>query len=100
MFFYSLFPDSWSSLLLGATALISIYGIYKLLNLLLIAPLFSTICDLPGPESPSIIFGHLRAIYKAGPGEMHKKWVEEYGSTLVSCYACCCFRKAECISGI
>ena len=49
----------------------------------LVRPLFSPLRDLPGPASPSLLFGHLSQIFKALPGELHEKWVNEYGPTLV-----------------
>lgn len=100
MFFHLQFFDSWRSLLLGATTVTFIYGVYKLLNVLLIAPLLSPLRDIPGPENPSIIFGNLRQIFEQDPGELHKKWVEAYGSTLASRYTCYCFSEAECVPGV
>jgi hypothetical protein len=86
MSLYSQYIDSWKLLLVGTIVLTAIYGGYKILNLLL-ASIFSPLNDLPGPKSPSFLFGNFRDIFKADPGELHKKWVTEYGTTLASRHA-------------
>ncbi|KAF8581822.1 cytochrome P450 [Ramaria rubella] len=84
MFVYSplsLF-DSWKSILLGTTILAIVYGVWKVLYLFIIRPYLSPLRNLPGPKSSSILFGNFSEIFKAGPGELHAKWVDEYGITL------------------
>ena len=82
-------------LLLGATSLAIIFGVCKLVNHVIITPYFSPLHDLPGPKSPSFVFGNFREIFKAEPGELHKKWVAEYGPTLASRRAGYCSSGAE-----
>ncbi|KAF9534060.1 cytochrome P450 [Crepidotus variabilis] len=36
---------------------------------------------LPGPSSPSFLYGNMKQIWDAEAGELHEKWVEEFGST-------------------
>lgn len=100
MSLYSQLVGSWKSLLIDAFALTALYGVYKIIDFVLIIPLFSPLNDLPGPKSPSFIYGHFRQIFKAGPGELHKKWAEEYGPTLASRHPCYLFLRswsAECL---
>lgn len=58
------------------------YHLYKLIHRLFIAPLSSHLGDLPGPKPKSLIWGSFKEINDAGPGELHAKWVEEYGPTM------------------
>ncbi|KZT42351.1 cytochrome P450 [Sistotremastrum suecicum HHB10207 ss-3] len=58
------------------------YHFYKLIHRLFIAPLSSHLGDLPGPKPKSLIWGSFKEINDAGPGELHAKWVEEYGPTM------------------
>ncbi|KZS96656.1 cytochrome P450 [Sistotremastrum niveocremeum HHB9708] len=58
------------------------YHVYKLIHRLFIAPLSSHLGDLPGPKPKSLIWGSFKEINDAGPGELHAKWVEEYGPTM------------------
>ncbi|KZS96665.1 cytochrome P450, partial [Sistotremastrum niveocremeum HHB9708] len=58
------------------------YHLSKLIHRLFIAPLSSHLRDLPGPKPKSLIWGSFKEINDAGPGELHAKWVEEYGPTM------------------
>lgn len=48
----------------------------------LASPLRSPLRTLPGPKSPSFIWGQLKGIYKSGPSEIHLKWAYEHGPTI------------------
>ncbi|TFY55501.1 hypothetical protein EVJ58_g8212 [Rhodofomes roseus] len=56
------------------------YGLYKLVELL-VAPLFSPLRSLPGPPSPSFIFGNLKEIFDAENSVLHEAWTDKYGNT-------------------
>ncbi len=71
-----------SKALIAAIVSIAAYGVGKLVNLLLVRPMFWPLRHLPGPKSPSLIFGNMNEIMKGGPGEVHEDWVEKYGNTL------------------
>lgn len=43
----------------------------------------STLKNVNGPPSQSLLFGALNQIFKVEPGVMHKQWKEEYGPTYV-----------------
>ena len=55
---------------------------YKLLEVF-IKPLFSPLRDLPGPPSPSFVFGNLKEIFDADNSVLHEAWTEKYGHTLM-----------------
>ncbi|TFY63922.1 hypothetical protein EVJ58_g2971 [Rhodofomes roseus] len=58
------------------------YVLWKVVKILVISPLRSTLRDLPGPPSPSLVFGNLADIQKANDPALHESWVEAYGPTL------------------
>jgi len=76
--------DSWKGTLINIFCVIALYGGWKAIDRLWIQPFVSPLRDLPGPKSPSFIWGNLREIFSADPGELHDKWVEQYGTTFVS----------------
>lgn len=43
----------------------------------------SPLRSLPGPKSPSFIYGHFKEIADAENSVLHEKWVEEYGKTFM-----------------
>ncbi|KZT69443.1 cytochrome P450 [Daedalea quercina L-15889] len=55
--------------------------LWKIANILL-APFWSTLRDLPGPPSPSLIYGNLFDIQKADDAVLHEAWTEKYGPTI------------------
>ncbi|KNZ77018.1 Bifunctional P-450/NADPH-P450 reductase [Termitomyces sp. J132] len=68
--------------LLGSlTATLVAYGAYKILKLMH-SQVTSPLRDLPGPKSPSFIYGHMKEIWAAEKGMTHEKWVQEYGPTI------------------
>ena len=74
-----IFSLSTSLLAIGVATLA--YGLYKLLEVL-IEPLFSPLRGLPGPPSPSFVFGNLKQIFDAENSVLHEAWTEKYGNTL------------------
>ncbi|TDL20680.1 cytochrome P450 [Rickenella mellea] len=70
------------SLFVTAAWAISLYYFFKVVRLL-VRPMFSPLRDLPGPKTSNLILGHLDEIRKAQNAEVHERWVEEYGKTLV-----------------
>ncbi|KAH9946884.1 cytochrome P450 [Amylocystis lapponica] len=71
-----------SNLLLSFGATLVVYVTGRLVHLLIILPLKSSLRFLPGPRSPSPLYGHLRAISKAADSVLHEQWTEQYGPTL------------------
>ncbi|KZT65827.1 cytochrome P450 [Daedalea quercina L-15889] len=69
------------SLLLSLGVAVLGYGLYRLASLL-VEPFFSPLRDLPGPPSPSFIFGNLKQIFDAENSVLHEAWTEQYGTTL------------------
>jgi len=65
---------------LGAGFLLFLaYAVYRLY----IHPNYlSTIANIPGPPTDNLITGNLQAIFKAEPGILHNKWIEEHGPVL------------------
>ncbi|KZS96623.1 cytochrome P450 [Sistotremastrum niveocremeum HHB9708] len=45
-------------------------------------PRFSPLLSLPGPKSPSFIWGNLGEILVSGPGELHARWLQQFGAVL------------------
>ncbi|KAH9915332.1 cytochrome P450 [Fomitopsis serialis] len=70
-----------SQVLPSAGVALLIYVLWKVARILL-APLWSTLRDLPGPASPSLIYGNLSDIHKADDSVLHEAWVEEHGPTI------------------
>src|SRR6266481_1672505 len=75
-------------------------SLFYIVSKLLVRPFFSPLRDLPGPANPSLLFGHLQQIFKAQPGELHEKWVDQYGPTLVIPYPTVHLSTAECLLGV
>lgn len=42
----------------------------------------SPLQHLPGPPNPSLIFGHMKAIFAAENSVLHENWVQEYGPNI------------------
>lgn len=61
--------------------IVSGYLLWKFVTILL-APLRSTLRDLPGPPNPSIIYGNLLEIQNAEDATLHEAWTEKYGPTI------------------
>ncbi|KAG6809703.1 hypothetical protein H0H92_015069 [Tricholoma furcatifolium] len=57
------------------------YGAYRLLQLIY-EEVTSPLRDLPGPPSPSFIYGNMQEIWAAENSILHEKWIKEYGSTI------------------
>ena len=56
-----------------------LYLVYKLI----IHPNYiSTIRNVPGPPHHNLFSGVLGMVFRARPGKLHHKWVEEYGPTI------------------
>lgn len=72
---------TFTNLLLSLGAALLTFGAWKLVPILL-APYTSTLKDLPGPPSPSWLYGNLKDIFKAENSVLHEAWVEKYGNTL------------------
>ncbi|KZS96610.1 cytochrome P450 [Sistotremastrum niveocremeum HHB9708] len=86
----ALFPDFLGTFLLKhpfltfivvilLSALILVYYILYLLTGGLIRPHFSPALNLPGPKSPSYLWGNVKTIRDLLPGQAHHEWYEQYG---------------------
>lgn len=73
---------NWSTLALAVTAAVVLYGLARAFYATVIQPYFSELRQLPGPPSPSFLFGNFRQIWNADNSVLHEEWVEEYGNTL------------------
>ncbi|KAF8953061.1 cytochrome P450 [Flammula alnicola] len=62
-------------------AILGIYGLYKIAKFLY-DQWTSPLRVLPGPASPSFIYGNMKEIWEAENSVLHEKWVEQYGSTI------------------
>ncbi|TFK45693.1 cytochrome P450 [Heliocybe sulcata] len=67
------------ALYLSAAALL--FGLYKLLRLF-IRPYFSPTRALPGPPSPSWLWGNFKDIVKADNSVLHEAWLDKYGPVI------------------
>lgn len=64
---------------------VSSYAVYKLIRafyVVFVAPMFSHLRDLPGPKRTSLMYGNMGDIMKADPGELHAKWITQYGNAM------------------
>ena len=43
---------------------------------------YNSLRHLPGPESPSVLFGFAWQFWSADPTELHEEWVRLYGRTM------------------
>ncbi|KAF8968276.1 cytochrome P450 [Flammula alnicola] len=62
-------------------ATVGVYGLYRLAKFIY-DQRTSPLRVLPGPPSPSLIFGNMKEIGEAENSVLHEKWVEQYGSTI------------------
>ncbi|EEB95595.1 hypothetical protein MPER_05408, partial [Moniliophthora perniciosa FA553] len=70
------------NVLIYSLGLSFLYAIYLLVRHLWGELVTSSLKDLPGPPSHSIIWGNLQQILKAKNSVLHEKGVEEYGPTI------------------
>lgn len=49
----------------------------------LLAPIRSSLLNLPGPPSPGWLFGSLKDIYDSDGEIITDEWIEEYGQTIM-----------------
>ncbi|KAJ3535832.1 hypothetical protein NMY22_g6302 [Coprinellus aureogranulatus] len=68
-------------LLTSLAATFGAYGAYRLLSFFY-SNLTSPIRHLPGPPSPSFVWGNLQEIFKGENSVLHEQWVKEYGKTI------------------
>jgi len=69
--------------LLGPLALtLGIFTLYKLVNFIWREYISNPLADLPGPPTPSWLYGNMRQIWDADNSVMHESWVSEYGNTM------------------
>lgn len=57
------------------------FVLYQILSWLL-SPLTSPLRNLPGPPSPSWVYGNFIDIFKADNSVLHEKWLDQYGDTI------------------
>lgn len=68
-------------LLASLSATLGAYGVYKLVTFYY-DQWTSPLQLLPGPPSPSFIYGNMKEIWTAENSVLHEKWIEEYGPTM------------------
>ncbi|KAH9951981.1 cytochrome P450 [Amylocystis lapponica] len=69
------------NLFLSFGAAFIVYRIGLLIRLVIILPYKSSLRTLPGPPSPSLLYGHLKAVNNAENSVLHELWTEQYGPT-------------------
>ncbi|KAH9483580.1 Cytochrome P450 monooxygenase 205 [Psilocybe cubensis] len=74
-------PSSLGQFIWSAIAPLALYTVYKLVNLIH-EEATSPLRGLPGPESPSFIWGNIKDIWNSTDSAIYDKWVEEHGSTI------------------
>lgn len=72
---------TFGTLVLSILATGAAYTFFKLAKAA-IHPLFSPLRCLPGPSSPSLIFGNFKQIWHADSCALHEEWIHQYGTTL------------------
>ena len=98
------FPATFIPALIGKLALfifiVSLGAlIWKLIRL--ITSWYTTkLGNLPGPPSPSWIFGNLKTIRKEAVAVPQERWVEEYGSTTLMYRGLLNVRRIFCLSSV
>ncbi|KIJ34196.1 hypothetical protein M422DRAFT_263687 [Sphaerobolus stellatus SS14] len=73
--------DSVRGALINAFGVLALYGVWKAIHRIWLAPWLSPLGNLPGPKRTTLFWGNMREIFNAGPGEMHEQWVKQYGHT-------------------
>ncbi|PPQ72757.1 hypothetical protein CVT24_012797 [Panaeolus cyanescens] len=67
--------------LLAASAAFTTFGLYKLTRFVYYE-WTSPLRGLPGPPSPSLLWGNMKQIFEAENSVLHEQWVAEYGTTI------------------
>ena len=57
--------------------------VWKVANFV-IRPYLSPLRSLPGPPSPSWLWGNMKQMVEAGDDSLTQKWFEQYGRTIVT----------------
>jgi hypothetical protein len=70
---------STSSVVLPVLSALGVYGAYRAASFVF-AP--TPLSALPGPASPSWLWGHMGAILRAENSALHEEWTKEYGHVL------------------
>ena len=68
-------------LILYASLGVAALGLYKL-AVALSKPLQSPLLTLPGPKSPSWLWGQSKQIFAAENSVLHQEWIEKYGKVI------------------
>ena len=68
-------------LILYASLGVAALGLYKLV-VALSKPLRSPLLTLPGPKSPSWLWGQSKQIFAAENSVLHQEWIEKYGKVI------------------
>ena len=68
-------------LILYASLGVAALGLYKL-AVALSKPLRSPLLTLPGPKSPSWLWGQSKQIFAAENSVLHPEWIEKYGKVI------------------
>ncbi|KAF8065386.1 cytochrome P450 [Lyophyllum atratum] len=75
------YVDAILRLLGFLTGVLVVYGAYRVLKVVY-AEVTSPLRDLPGPQSPSWIYGNMAEMWEAENSVLPEKWAGEYGSTM------------------
>lgn len=72
---------TFGTLALSVLATGATYVLFKLAKIA-VHPFFSPLRYIPGPPSPSFIFGNMKQIFHAENSVLHEQWIDQYGTTL------------------
>jgi len=78
----SLFLNALFKLLSPLALIIGTFTLYKLISFIWREHISNPLTDLPGPPSPSWLYGNMRQIWDSDNSVMHERWVDEYGNTI------------------
>ena len=67
--------------LIASSTLLAAYGAWKAYEYLSYI-WSSSVRNLPGPPSSSIVFGNANDVSKADPGVVQQRWLEKYGPVM------------------
>ncbi|TFY74216.1 hypothetical protein EWM64_g9797, partial [Hericium alpestre] len=78
----SLLRANEPAVLWTAGLVIAVPLLYKLAQRVFINPYLSSLRDIPGPASPSFIWGNMKEIFEAEALVLHEKWLDKYGPVI------------------
>ena len=78
----SLFLNAFVKLFSPLALIMGTFTLYKFINFVWREYISNPLTDLPGPPSPSWLYGNMRQIWDSENSVMHELWASEYGNTI------------------